>query len=73
MDTIGNRAWKEIKKRALQKGISFHQETLRIGITSSHITSDWKRDANPSAYYLQMLCLAGYDVVYILTGERSSK
>lgn len=70
METIGNRAYKEIKKRAKRNGICATEEALKMGVTS-HSLSSWKKgNNNPSAYYLQQMVLAGYDVIYILIGER---
>ena len=71
METIGNRAYKEIKKRARENRIAPYKEAAKLGMDSRSMT-DWKQNKNPSAYYLQQMCLAGYDVIYILTGERSS-
>lgn len=71
METIGNRAFKELKNRARENGISVTNEALKLGITG-HSLADWKHGkGNPSAYYLQQMALAGYDVVYILSGQRS--
>lgn len=70
METIGNRAYKEIKKQARQNGIAPYKEALKFGVTS-HTLTDWKKgNGNPCAYYLQQMTLAGYDVIYILVGER---
>ena len=71
METIGNRAYKEIEKRAIQNGIKPSNEAEKI-LINSNVLSKWKLYGDPSAYYLQQMCLAGYDVIYILTGERSS-
>ena len=71
METIGNRAYKAIKQRARENGISPSNEALKLGVSPKSL-SDWKQNTNPTAYYLQQMCLAGYDVVYILTGERST-
>lgn len=70
-ETIGNRAYKEIKKRARQNGIAPYKEAEKLGISSSHVLSGWKKNFNPSAYYLQQMYYAGYDVIYILTGEKN--
>jgi transcriptional regulator with XRE-family HTH domain len=68
--TIGERAVKEIKKRAVKNGISLSQEASKIEIGSSNL-SEWKKSRNPNAYFLQQMALAGYDVIYILTGRES--
>lgn len=69
METIGNRAYNEIVKRSGEKGIPKYKESLEMGITST-LLAKWRDGYNPSAYYLQQMALAGYDVIYILTGER---
>ena len=71
METIGQRAVKEIKKRARENGVSTCKEAAKLGITSTTIAS-WKNNVNPSAYYLQQMFFAGYDVIYILTGEKNN-
>lgn len=71
MATIGERAVKEIKKRARQNGISTSKEAAKLYITST-ILAHWKTDTNPSAYYLQQMALVGYDVIYILTGVKDN-
>ena len=67
METIGERAVKEIKKRARQNGISTSKEAAKLFITSTTIAA-WKNNVNPCAYHLQQMALAGYDVIWILTG-----
>ena len=69
METIGNRAAKEIKKRAKQNGVSSYKEAGKMEI-SNKLLCAWQKNINPSAYYLQQMALAGYDVIYILTGEK---
>ena len=68
--TIGERAVKVVKERAKQKGIPLRQELLNFGLQNYRVFLHWDvKGANPSAYYLQQLALAGYDVFYILTGK----
>ena len=69
-ETIGNRAYNEIKKRARKNGVSPYQEAAKIGILA-HAIYDWQRNGNPSAYYLQQMVFAGYDVIYILSGVKN--
>ena len=71
METIGQRAAKEIKKRARQNGIATSKEAKKLGITSPILTR-WRDNGNPSAYWLQQMALAGYDVIYILTGVKDN-
>ena len=70
METIGERAYKEIKKRAKQNGVAISKEAETLGITSPRLSS-WKDNTNPCAYHLQQMALAGYDVIYILTGKEN--
>ena len=70
-ETIGNRAVIAIKDRANKNGISLHQEAKKIGI-DARSTTLWSQNGNPSAYYLQQMALAGYDVIWILTGKESN-
>lgn len=70
VETIGNRAYKEIKKRAKENGIAPSREAEKLGIHSC-LLSGWKQNGNPGGYWLQQMCLAGYDVIYILTGVRN--
>ena len=71
METIGERAVKEIKNRARQNNVSVSKQASELTITSVHI-SHWKDGTNPSAYWLQQMALAGYDVFYILTGVKNN-
>lgn len=70
-ETIGERAVKEIKKRARQNNVSMSKQASELYITSVHI-AHWMDGMNPSAYYLQQMALAGYDVIYILTGVKDN-
>ena len=69
METIGNRAYKEIKKRARENGISPYKEAEKLGV-NSHSLSNWGKDYSPSAFYLAKMYYEGYDVIYILTGRK---
>ena len=72
METIGNRAAREITRRAFQNGIAPYKEAEKFGADSAKL-SNWRSKFDPSAYYLKRMALAGYDVIYILTGERNGK
>ena len=69
VETIGNRAYKEIEKRAEENGTSPSFEAVKLGMHNS-LLFRWKKNGNPAGYYLQQMYYAGYDVIYILTGER---
>jgi hypothetical protein len=66
--TIGERAYKEVKKVAEEEGISFTLECLNLG-TCHTAAANWrKKNRTPSAHTLRQMALMGYDVIYILTG-----
>ena len=65
--SIGERAALVIETRAKQKGTSIEVECNTFGGTRKY-HFDWKNGLNPQAYYLQQMALAGYDVIWILTG-----
>jgi hypothetical protein len=68
--SIGERAARAIKARAPRGKLT--DELKRLGI-NTWVFYDWKNDrSDPSAYNLQSLALAGYDVIYILTGKENS-
>ena len=69
--TIGQRAARMIRETAQIEGIKVSEELKMLGATRKTF-GDWEsRGLDPSAYWLQQLALAGYDVFWILTGERS--
>ncbi len=66
---IGMRAADEIRRTAYGK-CNDKEEAKRIGIRRKSFY-DWDNGrSDPSTYNLQKMALAGYDVHYILTGER---
>ena len=66
--SIGERAAWAILEMAEQRNVTTEAECERLGTTRKTF-GDWqKRGLSPSAYYLQQMALAGYDVVWILTG-----
>lgn len=68
METIGKRAATAIRERAKQNGTNLGQESLKVDV-SRKVMNDWEtKNRNPSAYFLQQMALAGYNVVWILTG-----
>lgn len=70
--TIGMRAAEAIKERARKNGSTLTSEFENLGLCRK-VFGDWqKRGIDPSAYYLQQMALAGYDVIYILTGKENN-
>ena len=68
METIGKRAAKAIRERAERNGTKLEVESLKVYV-SRKVMNDWEiRNRNPSAFFLQQMALAGYDVIGILTG-----
>lgn len=67
----------EIGKRAfyeLQMTFETNKDAMKaLGMTHRQHMYNWTYGGAPSAIYLQRLYLAGIDVFYILTGERSDK
>ena len=70
--TIGERAAHLIRVKATMKGIPICEECKSIGATRK-VYDDWnKRGRNPTSYFLQQMALAGYDVLWILTGKENN-
>lgn len=68
MENIGKRAAQAIRERAKQNGTKLEEESLKVDV-SRKVMNDWEiRNRNPSSYFLQQMALAGYDVIWILTG-----
>lgn len=79
MGTIGERAAKAIQQQAM-KGTSANRRTIkvkdeldRLDIPQENFYHWKKGESNPSAYYLQQMALAGYDVIWILTGKEKER
>jgi transcriptional regulator with XRE-family HTH domain len=69
-DTIGQRAVHAIRERIKKNRTTQEHECKKMGI-SYRVFYGWeKQGTNPSAYYLQQMALAGYDVIWILTGGK---
>lgn len=66
---IGKRAFYEV-----QMAFETSNDAMKaIGMTHRQHMYNWTYGSAPSARYLKRLYLAGLDVFYILTGERSDK
>lgn len=73
VETIGYRAYREISKVAFAKNIAPYKQAQSLNISASRL-GDWRKGThNPSAGVLRRMALEGYDVMYILLGERSKK
>lgn len=63
---IGLRAAELIRER----GVRVKEQMRRLGLNRKSI-HDWESGACvPSAYALQAMAYQGYDVVYVLTGQK---
>lgn len=67
--TIGQRAAQAVKERAKEKGITIEQECEAIK-TSKSTVYDWATCMTPGGYILSEMYRQGYDVIWILSGER---
>ena len=73
LDAIGERAAQAIRDRAKKNRTSFEAECKKLNFFK-HCVETWeKKGYAPSAYYLQKMYFAGYDVIYILTGEKKNE
>ena len=65
--TIGQRVAQAIRERTNRK---VKPELVRMDVCLCNFY-DWEKGkTNPSAYVLQQMALSGYDIYWILTGER---
>lgn len=70
--SIGERTAEVIRDRATQERTTLEVQLQKINVCRK-VYGDWKyRGWNPSAYFLQQMALAGYDVFYVLTGEKKN-
>ena len=69
--SIGERAAKAIRDRAKEKRITFEAELKKLNFCKNTVLYWEEKGYAPSAHYLQKMCFAGYDVIYILTGVKN--
>lgn len=70
MGEIAKRAAAEIRRTAHENGLSYADEFKITGV-SRNCLYGWEHSyPEPTANKLKGLALAGYDIYYILTGER---
>lgn len=70
MATIGERAAMAIKERAWANGTSFLTECIKTGVCDCQMRHWATNGVNPNANALAEMYRNGYDVIYILTGEK---
>lgn len=69
---IGRRAAAEIRVRAYERRTTYTVQRELLGLEQS-VFHRWENGLGaPGAKFLQAMALDGYDVHYILTGERRS-
>ena len=68
---IGPRAAKEIRRMCKETGVSITEEMQRLGACRLNLYAYEHGKQDPCADTLRDMWLCGYDVIYILTGERS--
>lgn len=72
LGAIGERAAKAIRDRAKKNRTTFKEECKKLNFFEQSVKAWEKKGYAPSAYYLQNMYFAGYDVIYILTGEKKN-
>lgn len=69
---IARRAAAEIRARAIDRDTTYTAQRDLIGLEQS-VFWRWEHGlGTPGAKFLQAMAREGYDVLYILTGERSA-
>lgn len=65
---IGIRAAQAIRKMAYERDTTIQAECDRIGCIRPNF-DNWEKGCAPSSPWLEIMALAGYDVIWILTGR----
>lgn len=69
--TIGERAVQEIRRHAGTPNVrNIRKELAKLDIPDSSYRGWRNGETSPSAFYLAKMAIAGYDVLWILTGEK---
>lgn len=72
MENIGKRAAQAIRERSKKNRTKLEEESMKVYV-SRKVINDWEiHNRNPSAFFLQQMALAGYDVFWILTGQEAN-
>jgi hypothetical protein len=69
--TIGQRAVECIERRAWDNNTTVEEQCNLIDVDRSRMHFWRKSESNPNASVLAEMCRLGYDVKYILTGEKT--
>lgn len=67
---IGKRTARAIREKCWEQNCTYTEEMERLRIESTSLMRYERGQTTSGAGLLQRMCLAGYDVVYILTGKR---
>ena len=67
---VGRRAAQLLLEKEAKAGMTTEAQLERMGLDRKTLYS-WSAGHTPSGRALQVLALAGYDVVYILTGRKT--
>lgn len=70
MGCIGERAAQAIRERAKLNGTTLSCEYGKLNVPRKTFCYWQNGIYDPNAYFLQQMALAGYEVIYILTGEK---
>ena len=68
---IGERAAMELLEIEARSGVRTSEQIKALGLDRK-VLYEWQHGATPSGAALQRMALAGYDVMYILTGRRTA-
>lgn len=72
-NTIAGRAAQAVRDRAQMEGTSIAEQYDNL-VIARQVQYHWESGRNqPSAYALQQMALAGYDVIYILIGDKRNE
>ena len=70
LETIGQRAAYAVYQRCVQERTKRNVQLKKLGISNTDFWRWEQGDHAPSAYFLQKMAQDGYDIHWILTGEK---
>jgi DNA-binding transcriptional regulator YiaG len=71
MSDIGKRAAEAVRQKAHEYEVTYTFEMECLGISREYLREWERRGYCPNAETLRRMVFAGYDIVYILTGEKN--
>ena len=72
MTGIGKRTAQLLIEREAQTGVPARKQLENMGMRPRNLSAWQSEGRNPGGYALSQMALAGYDVMYILTGRRTT-